>query len=160
MAALDICEALADKIATELSQENKGTKYFHEIYGNVQTKSELAQEVTSFPLITVTPGPEEYEYQASGIRWTTLPVYVRAYYKDEYDSERQIQLLLRDLKKILDTPERIQYTVSNPDGSSGEPRYVAIDKLGGLTTDEGILRPIAIGELSLILKYCEDGRII
>lgn len=159
MAALDICEAVATKIQSELTQDNKGTKYFHEIYGNVQTKSYLAHEVTSFPMVTVTPGPEEYEYQPGGVRWTLLSVYVRAYYQDEYDSERQIQLLLRDLKKLLDTPERIQYTISNPDGST-EPRFVAIDKLGGLTTDEGILRPIAIGELSITLKYCEDGRII
>lgn len=157
--SVDICEALANKIKTELSQDNVGVKYFHNIYNNVQTKSYLAQEVASFPMITITQGPEEYEYQPGGVRWTLLRVYARAYYKDEYDSERQIQLLLRDLKKVLDTPERIQYTVSNPDGST-ETRYVAIDNLSGLTTDEGILRPIAIGELSITLKYCEDGRII
>lgn len=157
--SLDICSALAEKIKTELVQQNVGTKYFHDIYNNVATISYLVQEVPSFPMVTVTQGPEEYEYQPGGVRWTLLRVYVRAYYKDEYDSERQIQLLLRDLKKILDTPERIQYNISNPDGTT-EPRFVAIDNLGGLTTDEGILRPIAIGELSITLKYCEDGRII
>lgn len=157
--SLDICIALANKIKQELTQENVGTKYFHDIYGNVATISYIVQDVPAFPMVTVTQGPEEYEYQAAGVRWTFLRVYVRAYYKDEYDSERQIRLLLRDLKKILDTPERIQYTISNPDGTT-EPRFVAIDNLSGLTTDEGILRPIAIGELSITLKYCEDGRII
>ncbi len=159
MAAYDICSALAERIKTELSYDNKGTKYFHEIYGNVQVRSYLAQEVPSFPMVTVTPGPEEYEYQPGGVKWTNMTVYIRAYYQDEYDCERQIHLLLKDLKKVLDTPEKIQYSITNPDGST-EDRFVTIDKLGGLTTDEGILRPIAIGELSIILKYCEDGRII
>jgi hypothetical protein len=110
-------------------------------------------------MVTVTPGPETYEYQPGGVRWTSQLMYVRVYYKDEYDSERQLQLLLTDLKKVLDTPEKIQYTINNPDGSEGI-RYVTVDKLDGLTTDEGVLRPLAIGELSIYLKYCEDGRII
>ena len=158
MSAFDICTAIADKIKTELTQQNKGTKYFHDIYDNVYTRSFLISEVPSYPAITVTPGPEGFEYQPSGVRWTTQLFYIRAYYKDEYDSERQMQLLIRDLKKVVDTPEKLQYTISNPDGSE-ETRFVTVDKLDGVTTDEGVLRPVAIGELSIFLKYVEDGRI-
>lgn len=158
MSAFDICTAIADKIKTELTQQNKGTKYFHDIYDNVHTRSFLISEVPSYPAITVTPGPEGFEYQPSGVRWTTQLFYIRAYYKDEYDSERQMQLLIRDLKKVVDTPEKLQYTISNPDGSE-ETRFVTVDKLDGVTTDEGVLRPVAIGELSIFLKYVEDGRI-
>lgn len=159
MSAHDICVSLQDRIKNEMTQANKGTKYFHDIFGNTATRSYLMQDVTSFPMVTVTAGPETYEYQPGGVRWTNQLMYIRVYFKDEYDSERQLQLLLTDLKKVLDTPEKIQYTINNPDGSEGI-RYVTIDKLDGLTTDEGVLRPLAIGELSISLKYCEDGRII
>lgn len=154
-----VCKSIANKLASELTAENKGVKYFHEIYDNVQVKSFLVGEVTSFPMITITPGPEEYEYQPGGVRWTNHTVYVRAYYKDEYDSERQLALLMSDIKRVVDTPERIQYDIELPNGDT-QSRSVVVDKLSGLTTDEGVLRPVAIGELSITLKYCEDGRII
>lgn len=159
MSAIDICKSLADKVSQELSEGNAGIKYFTNLYGNTATKSYLAADVPSFPMVTVTPGPESYSYQPGGVRWTHQLMYIRAYVKDEYDQERLIQQLITDLKKVLDTPEHIKYTITNPDGSQ-EDRFVTIDKLHEVNTDEGVLRPLAIGELSLSLQYCEDGRII
>lgn len=159
MQALDICTSLATRIGQELNETNQGTLYFSNIYNNTATKSYLANDVPSFPMVTVTPGPESFTYEPSGVRWTHQLIYIRAYVKDEYEQERLIQQLIRDLKKVLDTPERIKYTITNPDGSQ-EDRFVTIDKLHEVTTDEGVLRPLAIGELSLSLQYCEDGRII
>lgn len=159
MSAIDICSSLASKVGEELSEANQGNKYFTNLYNNTATRSYLMNDVPSFPMVTVTPGPESYTYQPSGVRWTHQLIYIRAYVKDEYDQERLIQQLITDLKKILDTPERIKYTITNPDGSQ-EDRFVTIDKLQSVTTDEGVLRPLAIGELSLSLQYCEDGRII
>ena len=158
MSAFDISTALANRISSELVEENIGTKYFHQIYNNVHTKSFLVADIPSWPLITVTPGPESYEYQPGAVIWTKQIIYVRAYYKDEYDQERQIQLLLTDLKKVLNNPGKIEYTITNPDGTT-EPRYVTIDSFNSLTTDEGVLRPLAVGELAISIKYCADGRV-
>lgn len=158
MHGLQICTQLSKYIGDELNTQNVGTKYFTDIFNNVFTKSFLAGDVPICPLVSVTPGPETYKYEPSGVRWTLQVMYIRGYIKSELEQEQQLLLLMGDLKKVLDAPEKIKYIISNPDGSQ-EDRFVTISNLNELTTDEGILRPLAIGELSISVQYCEDGRI-
>ena len=153
-----IVSAIGELIKGELNG-SKPTKYFTNIYNNVFVSSKQFSQIQDFPAVTVTPGPESFEYILSGLRWNYLQVYIRTYVKDESEPNAKLELIIEDIKNLIDEFDSIPYTVTKPDGSVLNLRTTQ-STLSEISTDEGLLAPLGIGELVLTIRYSQDGRLV
>ena len=153
-----IVSAIGELIKGELNGSNP-TKYFTNIYNNVYVSSKQFSQIQDFPAVTVTPGPESFEYILSGLRWNYLQVYIRTYVKDESEPNAKLELIIEDIKNLIDEFDSISYTVTKPDGTELNLRTTQ-STLSEISTDEGLLAPLGIGELVLTIRYSQDGRLV
>lgn len=148
-----IRDAIVDLLKVELTDTNSKT-YHTDIDKNVQsnTKGLYLDQIETFPAITVGLGPERPEYLPGGFRWMFLNLTIRLYVKSEDMSDEQLELLLQDIKTFIDTHENIEYTISKPDGTSVAKKATQMTIIS-IDTDEGVLHPHGIGEVSLEIRY-------
>lgn len=144
-------DTIVDTMNTSLTATNSDT-YHTDIDMNVHGKNLYLDEVQQFPAITVALGPERPEYQPGGFRWMYLTLTIRAYVKSEDMAEEQLELLLQDIKTFIDMHEDIDYTIIKPDGTSVTKHATEMTILT-ISTDEGILRPLGLGEVSIEIRY-------
>ena len=152
-----IVNGLATLIKTQMDG-TRPTKYHTNIYENVFSMSKQFSQIKDYPAITVTPGPESFEYLPSKQRWSFLRVYVRAYVKDELEAGAKLELLIEDIKNLIDEFDSIAYTISKPDGTEVN-LYTTQSTLNEISTDEGLLAPLGIGEIILTIRYSQDTRL-
>ena len=149
-----IKNAVVAQMVDEFTASNEGTKYYTDLDKNVRGDVLYLDSIDIFPTVTIALGPERTEYHPSGFRWIHLTLYVRAYVKSEDESEEQLEHLIADIKKFIDNFERLDYTVTNPDGTTTN-KSVTQMTLMGTTTDEGLFKPLALGELNLEVRYAD-----
>lgn len=153
-----IVTGIADLIKDQLDG-TRPTKYHTTIYENVFSSSKHFSQITDYPAVTVTPGPETFEYLPSGMRWNFLRVYIRAYVKDEHAPNAQLELLIEDIKNLIDDFDSFTYTISKPDGTT-LTLTTTQSTLEEISTDEGLLAPLGIGELIITIRYSQDSRLV
>lgn len=153
-----IVHGISDIIKSELDG-TKPDKYFTNIYSNVFTNSRQFSQIEDFPAVTVTSGPESFEYLPSGLRWNYLQIYVRCYVKDADEPNAKLELIIEDIKNLIDEFDSISYTVTKPDGTTINLRTTQ-STISEISTDEGLLAPLGIGEIVLTVRYSQDGRLV
>jgi len=151
-----IKNALVAALNAELSAENVGEKYHTDIDNNTLGDTLFMDSIEAFPGITVGLGPERPEYQPGGFRWNFLTLYIRIYVKSEDESEEQLELIISDLKTFIDNFENLAYTVTDPKGNVTNKTVTQIT-LKSITTDEGLAKPLGVGELNVELRYAEHS---
>ena len=140
---LGIINALVEKL-----KEIDGNGEFNSnVYGNVHPRLKFWDEVNEFPSIHLNAGSESRIYQGGGYKDRFLSVSVRIYVQDE-DSTEALEELLEDIETVIETNSRLTYTNRRGDEESTQQiTIVSID------TDEGVLEPLAIGEILLEVRY-------
>lgn len=122
--------------------------YTSNIYNNAHKKLVFWDEVADFPYISIVPGPETREYLPSQFKWGYLNVTLRIYVSDATDPSQVLESLLEDIEKLLDANREIPYTSVN--GTTSESTDLRIISI---TTDEGLLEPYGVGEVSIEVQY-------
>lgn len=136
-----ILKALANKFKEQLD----GTQYTSNIYGNAESKLKFWDECNEFPSVYMSPGSEQREYLPGGFTWGYLGICVKLYCKGE-NSTDELEKLLEDVESIVDANRVLVY-----DEAKG---YETTEILvASITTDEGLLQPYAVGEISLQVRY-------
>lgn len=146
-----IKDKIVEDLKAELTDQNLG-KYFTDIDMNVHGNNLYLDQVEAFPALTVGLGSERPEYQPGGFRWMFLTLTIRAYVKSEDNADEKLELLIQDIKTFIDTHEDIQYTITKPDGTSVTYEATQMTILS-ISTDEGILHPLGLGEVTLEIRY-------
>lgn len=102
-------------------------------------------EVNDFPCIYSTTGPEYREYHPSGFAWCFLTITIKVYCKGE-TAQLELEELLEDIERVLDSNQEIEYdSVTN---------YTTTQILTqSIVTDEGLLAPYAVGELTAQVRF-------
>lgn len=126
--------------------------YHTNIDNQVTGRNLYPQDIEYFPTVTIALGPETVEYQPAGFRWNFLTLFFRAYVHSEDETEERTEELIQDIKNFIDRNETISYNEIKPDGSTQvyEATQMSIQEI---TTDEGVLRPIGIGEIRVRIRY-------
>ena len=139
-----IAEALANKI-----KEIDGNHPFNtNVFDNVQSKMVFLDEIEQYPKVCVVAGDESREYQPAGYKWRFLTLTVRAYVHNEEDAQEELALLLEDIERIIDENDALVYDDSvDPSESTTS---LTIESIG---TDEGVIRPLGIGEMVVEVRY-------
>jgi hypothetical protein len=116
------------------------------IYNNSYDKLKFWDEVSDFPCIYVTAGPESREYLPGRFKWGYLTVSIKAYTKGE-DAQQLLEDLLEDIEYVVDSKAGILIYDSTNNFSTTEISITSI------TTDEGLLNPYGVGEVTLLVQY-------
>tara|TARA_B100001057_G_scaffold447226_1_gene486556 strand:- start:97 stop:546 length:450 start_codon:yes stop_codon:yes gene_type:complete len=140
------------KIADALVKLIKGIDGNHpfnsNVFENVLPKMQFLDEIEQYPKICVVAGDEEREYQPGGFKWRFLNVTIRAYVHNEDDAQEELALLLEDIEKIIDENDALVY-----DDTVDPSESTTSMTLESISTDEGVVEPLGIGEMSIIVRY-------
>jgi hypothetical protein len=135
-----IVKALAERFKTI-----DGTApYQTNLFSNSFAKLKFWDEVNDFPAVFVTPGSEQREYLPGDFTWGYLGVCVKVYVRSEESSQEQLETLLEDLEKCIDSNRVLSYS------DTEETTEILVTSI---TTDEGLLAPYAVGEINLQVRY-------
>ena len=100
-----ILKALSDKFKTI-----DGTTGFNtNLYGEAHPKLKFWDEVEAFPCIYMSPGTEYREYLPSAFKWGFLAISVKLYVKSTENSAAELELLLEDVEKVIDSNITLVY---------------------------------------------------
>ena len=137
-----ILKALSDKFKTI-----DGTTGFNtNLYGEAHPKLKFWDEISSFPAVYMSPGTEYREYLPSAFKWGFLAISIKLYVKSTENSAAELELLLEDVEKVIDSNITLVYDSEN--------NYETADiQIQSITTDEGLLAPYGVGEVNIQVRY-------
>ena len=139
-----IVDALVDKLKLINGQH----PYNSNVFNNVKGKMLFLDEIEEYPKVCVIAGDEIRQYQTAGFKWRFLTVNIRAYVRNEEDAQEELATLFEDIEKIIDESDALVYDTSIiPNGTTTS---MTIDSI---TTDEGAIAPLGIGEMSVTVRY-------
>lgn len=143
-----IVKAIADKMGTLFVGEGD---YMNNLYGNVSNSIKHFSDVEDFPFISVTPGAEIREDLPSDFTWATLTVNITLYVKSQENSQEELESLITDVENFLDTHLQISYNVNTSEGVITSK--TTNSTIASISTDEGILDPMALGQIVVNVQY-------
>jgi hypothetical protein len=136
-----ITKALAEKLKLIDGQ----APYQVNLSGNAYPKLKFWDEVEDFPAVYLTPGSEMREYHPGDFAWGYLNIAVKVYCRGE-EAQDELEKLLEDVEHCVDSNRTLVY-----DTNTGYDTTEIL--IQSITTDEGLLAPYAVGEISLQVRY-------
>tara|TARA_B100000902_G_scaffold105435_1_gene107505 strand:+ start:2248 stop:2700 length:453 start_codon:yes stop_codon:yes gene_type:complete len=118
------------------------------IFQNAHSGMVFLDEIQQYPKVCVVPGDETREYQPGEFKWRFLSLDIRVYVEDQEDPQEVLALLMEDIERVIDDNDVLIYD----DTVSPNLTTTSLTLLS-LTTDEGVLAPLGIGEMSLVCRY-------
>jgi len=115
---------------------------------NVSGRMKFLDEIEQYPKICIVAGDEFREYQPGDFKWRLLDLTIRVYISDENDAQETLALLLEDIEKIIDDNDNLVY-----DDSVDPNLSTTSMTIGGISTDEGVISPLGIGEMTVRVRY-------
>ncbi len=138
-----IIKALAER----LKEINSTGLFKTNLYSNAFPYLKFWDEVSNFPSVYMSPGGEYREYLPGGFKWGYLAVSVKAYVKGD-DPQLQLENLLEDIERVIDSTETRQMLYDTDNGFSTTEMTIT-----SITTDEGLLAPYGVGEINIQVRY-------
>ena len=122
--------------------------YNSNVFNNVHGNMIFLDQIQEYPKVCVVAGDETRQYQPNEFKWRFLSLDIRVYVEDQEDPQEVLSLLCEDIERVIDDNDVLTYddTVS--------PNLTTTSlTLRSLSTDEGVLTPLGIGELTLECRY-------
>lgn len=139
-----IAEAMVKKL-----KEIDGNHPFNlNVFENVSGKMVFLDEIQQYPKLCAVSGDETREYQPGGYKWRFLTLTIRAYVHNEDDAQEELALLIEDIEKIIDDNDVLVY-----DDSVLPNEQTTSLTIESITTDEGVIQPLGIGEITVEVRY-------
>lgn len=139
---------IAEALANKLKQIDGNHPYNTNVFDNVTSKMLFLDEIEQYPKVCVVAGDEEREYQPGGFKWRFLNITIRAYVHNAEDAQEELALLLEDIEKIIDESDALVYD------DTVDPNLTATSMVvETISTDEGVIQPLGIGEISITVRY-------
>ena len=117
---------------------------FNEVHGNTLFLDQISQ----YPSVCVIAGDETREYQPNGFKWRFLNMDIRVYVEDAEDPQEELALLIEDIERVIDDNDVLTY-----DDSVSPNEKTTSSTILTITTDEGVLSPLGIGEIAIQVRY-------
>ena len=139
-----IVDALVDKLNLIDGNHPFNSNIFQNAHGGMV----FLDEIQEYPKLCVVAGDEAREYQPNEFKWRFLSLDIRVYVEDQEDPQEVLALLMEDIERVIDDNDVLIYddTVS--------PNLTTTSlTLQSLSTDEGVLSPLGIGEMTIECRY-------
>ena len=137
---------IKSKLVTKFKEIGGTTPYISNLYNNVIGKLKYWDEVSDYPYVCITVGQEIREYLPA-FTWGVLAVPIWIYTKGN-DSEKDIENILTDIELLVDTNQELEYSTG---------KFTEDIRILSISTDEGLMEPLRIGEILLQVRYGIDG---
>lgn len=139
--------AVVEALAVALERIN-GQPPFRSSVAKVERRLKFWDEVNEFPTIHVGAGTETREYDGGGFRFRFLTITVRIYVSDDNDVVEALEELLEDVETVIEDSDPLTYY-----DSTGASQTTVQTTIGTVDTDEGVLEPLGVGEITLEIRY-------
>ena len=137
---------IADSLVELLKEIDGSTGWQSDLFGNAYNKLRFWDEVDDYPSVFVNTGAEAREYLPGGFKWGYLTLTVRIYVQDE-EPEARLEEIFEDIETIVDSNGTMEYDTN---------KNIEDMKILSISTDEGLLNPIGVGEIVLQITYGMD----
>ena len=138
--------AILNAMAELFEKIDGGDGYKQDLSGAIEPRMKFWDEVESFPCLHMSSGTETREYYGGGQKWRFLTVTIRVYVNAD-DPITELEELLEDVETVLDDAGQFNYSTS-----TGTQQVSQVTILG-ISTDEGALQPLGVGEMIVEIRY-------
>jgi hypothetical protein len=139
--------AIVEALAIKLEGIN-GQPPFRSSVASVERRLKFWDEVNEFPTIHVGAGAETRQYDGGGFRFRFLTITVRIYVSDDNDVVEALEELLEDVETVIEDSDPLTYY-----DSTGASQTTVQTTIATVDTDEGVLEPLGVGEITLEIRY-------
>ena len=139
--------AIVEALALKLENIN-GQAPFRSSVAKVERRLKFWDEVSEFPTIHVGAGNETREYDGGGFRFRFLRLTIRCYVSVDDDVIEALEELLEDVETVLEDNDPLTYY-----DSTGASQTTVQTTIGAVATDEGVLEPLGVGEITVEIRY-------
>ena len=139
--------AIVEALCLKLEGIN-GLPPFRSSVASVERRLKFWDEVNEFPTIHVGAGTETREYDGGGFRFRFLTITVRIYVSDDNDVVEALEELLEDVETVIEDSDPLTYY-----DSTGASHTTVQTTIATVDTDEGVLEPLGVGEITLEIRY-------
>ena len=139
---------IVDALVEKINLIDGNYPYNSNVFSNGKAGLIFLDEIQEYPKVCVVAGDEAREYQPNEFKWRFLSLDIRVYVEDQEDPQEVLATLMEDIERVIDDNDVLTYddTVS--------PNLTTTSlTLQSLSTDEGVLAPLAIGEMTLECRY-------
>ena len=139
---------IVDALVKEIKEIDGNHPFNSNVFNNVHSGMVFLDQIQEFPKICVVATDETREYQPNEFKWRFLGLDIRVYVEDQDDPQEVLALLMEDIERVLDNNDVLTYddTVS--------PNLTTTSlTIESISTDEGVLTPLGIGEMTLTCRY-------
>lgn len=139
--------AIIDALVALFKRIDGTGTYLSSLNNNVFSKLKFYDEVTDFPTVCVTASNESRQYQAGGYRDRFLEVRLMVFVNEE-NPLKKCEAILEDIETLIEDNGRLAYV-----DRQGQTQFTHDITVLSISTDEGTLDPISIGEMTLRVHY-------
>ena len=139
---------IVDALVEQIKEIDGNFPYNSNVFNNVHGHMIFLDQIQEYPKVCVVAGDETREYRPGEFKWRFLNLDIRVYVEDQDDPQEVLALLVEDIERVIDDNDVLTYddTVS--------PNLTTTSlTLQSVSTDEGVLTPLGIGELTLECRY-------
>ena len=139
---------VVDALVEKIKLINGNSPYNSNVSSNVTGRLKFLDEIEQYPAICVVAGDEFREYLPDQFKWRLLDLTIRAYINDNNDAQETLALLIEDIERIIDDNDNLVY-----DDTVSPSLSTTSLTIGSISTDEGVIAPLGIGEMTLRVRY-------
>ena len=139
---------IVDAYVAQLKLINGISPYNSNLFNNVEGHTVFIDQISQYPKVCVVAGDETREYQPGGLKWRYLALEIRVYVEDEEDPQEELALLLEDIERVIDNNDILTY-----DDSVSPNLKTTSSTILTISTDEGVLTPLGVGEIAIQVRY-------
>lgn len=139
--------AIVNALVTLLKTINGTGSFRSNVNNQVFPSLHFFEDIQDFPAICVTAGFETREYKASHYRDRYLDVRVMVFLKQE-NPLLACEALLEDVETLVEDNGRLAYI-----DRDGKTQYTHDITVTTISSDEGTLDPMSVGEINLRVHY-------
>ena len=138
--------AILSALAEKFKEIDGSGNYKARLDGNVETRMKFWDEIEQCPAVHMAAGAETRQYWGGGNKWRFLSITIRAYVNSE-DPIEELEELLEDIETVIDANNSLTYRQLGTD--AGVSQFTVLS----ISTDEGVLAPLGIGEMIIEARY-------
>ena len=139
---------IVDALVSKIKEIDGNHPYNSNVFLNAHGGMSFLDDIQEFPKVCVVAGDETREYQPNEFKWRFMSLDIRVYVEDQDDPQEVLALLCEDIERVIDDNDVLIYddTVS--------PNLTTTSlTLQSVSTDEGVLTPLGIGEITVECRY-------
>jgi len=140
-------QAIVNALVDQLKGINGNGEYLTNLFNNVHPRLKFWDEIEEFPAVHLNAGSETREYQSGGYKDRYMSVTLRCYVNSE-DAVEDLDKLLEDVEVVLEDNSRLAYV-----DRKGATQYTHQITIISIDTDEGVLEPYGVGEMTIEVRY-------